>query len=582
MHRASQNSPDRPHVGANARGRRPAVLLLGAVVLVALPWAASAREPRVGMAGNSSCLWVYNIGRDAETGASHVAFALREASDEKARYWPVPAPGVGTRIAWVAVSGETLHLIFADGTQRSLHFPTTGRIHVAELRPEARLPGDALPLALAADAGVVYAVVAGPGTRSLRPPPTSAPSEAEHDGEPAVTTASADESAVADDTGCAYSTVRYELGEWRFDRDLPPELASVRAVWLAVRDGTYHVWYALSTAAGTIHYRRGDQNGWSAPSSVGVIPAEDVLAVAAPGADPMVVLRVARRDPATIPVDVLVRSGVDWRRVHLQASDKSPVDVQSAQLAASAFGDQIALAIRAEANVVRVGLWSTDGTVVESAEELNALSLPEDVLLDEQARLILPFAVLGALLLTVLGLRRSAIVEAAELPSDRTVASFARRVGGSVLDLLLVSPLTYPVLRNPLTALRHGGASSIADQQAIMTFSYDLFWYWLAAMAIYVFYCALFEATLSATPGKLVFRCRVCDERGRRASLRRVLVRNLVRLVEMFPVFELLPSMVLIVLTPKKQRLGDLMAGTIVVFHPRSRDTDADVDRRGD
>jgi uncharacterized RDD family membrane protein YckC len=51
---------------------------------------------------------------------------------------------------------------------------------------------------------------------------------------------------------------------------------------------------------------------------------------------------------------------------------------------------------------------------------------------------------------------------------------------------------------------------------------------------------------------------------GGRCSAGQVLVRNILRLAESNPVFAL-PGSLLILFTPRKQRLGDLLAGTIVV-----------------
>lgn len=72
------------------------------------------------------------------------------------------------------------------------------------------------------------------------------------------------------------------------------------------------------------------------------------------------------------------------------------------------------------------------------------------------------------------------------------------------------------------------------------------------------------------TLGKRAFGLRVITEDGSPAPFTAVLIRNLVRLVDFLPAFYGLGVMV-IVLSPKSQRLGDFAAGTYVVRAPRPR-----------
>ena len=70
------------------------------------------------------------------------------------------------------------------------------------------------------------------------------------------------------------------------------------------------------------------------------------------------------------------------------------------------------------------------------------------------------------------------------------------------------------------------------------------------------------------TIGKRAYRLRVINEDGSPAGFTAVLIRNLIRLVDFLPAFYGVGVMV-IVLTPKSQRLGDLAAGTYVVRAPK-------------
>jgi hypothetical protein len=79
-----------------------------------------------------------------------------------------------------------------------------------------------------------------------------------------------------------------------------------------------------------------------------------------------------------------------------------------------------------------------------------------------------------------------------------------------------------------------------------------------------VLYFTLFEALFGATPGKIFARLRVSDGHGRRASLRAVVLRNVLRPLDAAPNAYLVGG-VIALLSPRQQRLGDHVAGTLVV-----------------
>ena len=66
------------------------------------------------------------------------------------------------------------------------------------------------------------------------------------------------------------------------------------------------------------------------------------------------------------------------------------------------------------------------------------------------------------------------------------------------------------------------------------------------------------------TPGKMFLKIRVVDELGLQLKFSQVLMRNLLRPIDILPFAYLLGS-VITLLTKKNQRLGDLAASTIVV-----------------
>lgn len=78
-------------------------------------------------------------------------------------------------------------------------------------------------------------------------------------------------------------------------------------------------------------------------------------------------------------------------------------------------------------------------------------------------------------------------------------------------------------------------------------------------------YFGLFEAFWNGqTPGKRIMKIRVIQQTGRPASLLESLGRNLVRFVDYLPAFYII-GVISMFVTRRQQRLGDLIAGTLVV-----------------
>ncbi|MFQ3546467.1 RDD family protein [Halobacillus rhizosphaerae] len=97
----------------------------------------------------------------------------------------------------------------------------------------------------------------------------------------------------------------------------------------------------------------------------------------------------------------------------------------------------------------------------------------------------------------------------------------------------------------------------------------------LAIIIIVIFlifwgYFFLFEViTGGRTPGKMLLGVRVIQEDGSSATSLSLLVRNLLRIIDMLPAYYLL-GLMMIFLHPGHKRIGDLVAGTIVV-HERKK-----------
>ena len=96
----------------------------------------------------------------------------------------------------------------------------------------------------------------------------------------------------------------------------------------------------------------------------------------------------------------------------------------------------------------------------------------------------------------------------------------------------------------------------------------------LYAVALFVvvwFYPVVFEATWGRTPGKRALGLRVVAANGAPVGWLASFVRNLLRVVDMLP-FGYACGLVASLADPWGRRLGDMVAGTLVVHEPRDHE----------
>jgi uncharacterized RDD family membrane protein YckC len=81
---------------------------------------------------------------------------------------------------------------------------------------------------------------------------------------------------------------------------------------------------------------------------------------------------------------------------------------------------------------------------------------------------------------------------------------------------------------------------------------------------LWLVYFTYFEGTSGQTIGKKFTHIKVIKENGSKCDFGSALVRNILRIIDHLPFLYIL-GIILIVVTEKKQRLGDMLAKTIVV-----------------
>jgi uncharacterized RDD family membrane protein YckC len=94
---------------------------------------------------------------------------------------------------------------------------------------------------------------------------------------------------------------------------------------------------------------------------------------------------------------------------------------------------------------------------------------------------------------------------------------------------------------------------------------YMIAFYYLVTFFLQWGYFILFEAIMNGqTPGKRMMGIRVIKENGEPVDFSTIVLRNLIRVVDFFPFYNMLGGVVTLIDT-KSRRLGDIVANTVVV-----------------
>ena len=160
---------------------------------------------------------------------------------------------------------------------------------------------------------------------------------------------------------------------------------------------------------------------------------------------------------------------------------------------------------------------------------------------------------------TACPLPESAVAQTVAVPGNGVLAGFRERLSAALLDVLIFSTA---VSASALLLLH----TSMAARAEIERMAGSRSFPWFPAFAaLGLFYAATFvcEWAVRATPGKLLCRLRVKTLTQPGFGFVAALVRAMVR-----PVDTVLGP-ILMLTSPGRQRLGDRIAGTVVVIEPR-------------
>jgi uncharacterized RDD family membrane protein YckC len=197
-------------------------------------------------------------------------------------------------------------------------------------------------------------------------------------------------------------------------------------------------------------------------------------------------------------------------------------------------------------------------TVVEQTYDLSTLAkigapatLPFTQPMEESIyQTIFRAAVMAALVFALIASfqRRESIRELLDSPEKPQPAPLSGRLLAGAIDLLpifagfVVIKLLVPIDADPSVAMQNPMVDLVAG----------------ISTGVYLLHTTLVEAMLGRTIGKMIVGLKVIGLDGQRARVGPLLLRNVLRLVDM-------ALLGLMVFSPLRQRVGDIVAGTLVV-----------------
>lgn len=544
-----------------------------ALVLFALAAPATASTPLTVLGGDDS-VWAFRTTEPDADGKSQVQFAYATPGKASMRFRSLLVDPVYGDIAISAVVGADLHVFFGDGSHYRFRPPPVGQppgdVDSSEFH-ELTLPHNALPLALAGDdkADKLAAIV--PAKAAVFPPEPLLDKWSDDD----TTTQSAD-ATKPDVATTGFALIEYTGNSWRYVAPLPDDFGTPAKCLVAAYDGQCHVVFTTPASPSQVLYLEwsAKKQRWSKPIQIPGIGENDLLALVATEKTTAV---VSARDPKSgectaEAIELLDDKWVEQAALQLVGKEAHfPI----AAMSVHRFREDLVVAVASEEagrTVVNVGFWPlAGGEAVHAPRPVRALAKLPDLTQRQRIHMFVATGVLVVSLVFVFMRRRDSFAKDCRVPPGYVLSTFGRRFAAIVVDMLIVSSFAAPLLFAPWLE-KHGIPidnnlwieldNVYAQEPDAMT------WLWLLTNSLFAVYCIVSEAGVGATPGKLLLGLRVCDENGNRPNLPAIIIRNVLR-IELYFMLNLAPTAILAVLTRNRQRIGDLIARTVVVEKER-------------
>ncbi len=522
-------------------------LLLAAALGSNLPGAAEAqsapaRGERVSVlvAADETRLWLASVASDRSE------LFLRESAGRFNLGQPVNAP-----ISLLTVYGPEAALIFRDG---QLFSANAQQRRVAKLRTA---PGSAVPLALINDGDTLLAL-------ARRTEATSQPQEGGAAGE------------FADQAERELSIYQLTKDGWTLLGECPTDARrrdSGAAPPRLLADGALLLLaYEPADRPGQLTTMRLEPSARSWQPLAGALEVPNLTRFWLASVGNVPTLTAAQRDRdgteriAAFRLLGNLSSGLrEWQPATLHLGElpagARPTHVHSA----FGFNQHLGFLVADDEGAAYLQFARFDGPAIEPTVDVaEVLKRPGVVQQTQQMTQMVSFLVLLLLLAGLFTLRRDSMRQITGLPAGQAIAFSFQRLTGWAVDFAPVLLITAAWMnvdwRAGLTTLANWAISPSPEHDGPQR---EVLIWWACSVLAYTTYTTIVELLTARTLGKLVARSRVCDERGSRPAAWQILVRNSFRLLELAPQFWVFQ--LLLLLSPNRQRLGDIFARTLVV-----------------
>lgn len=291
-----------------------------------------------------------------------------------------------------------------------------------------------------------------------------------------------------------------------------------------------------------------------------------ILAIVTPGSS-AAKIEIFRRAPGGKAGD----ERVAWRAVEPRWS-AVPQDFQPVQLRGAAGFNQHLAVLEVDAPgraIVRFARF--DGEPLETSLDVREVFEKADPV----ATIVAPLQIATLFILIVVfsllfTLRRGAMIEAAALPPGWEPALSMQRLAAGAIDFLPFSFIMAALLGlswiDSFKQIGQWALSTPLDAESVDPFK--LLLWWALSSSSYSLYALVMELLTQRTVGKVLLGLRLLGDTGSRPLMWQIVLRNLLRLVELLPPIWVLGF--LVVLSRNRQRLGDIFARVVVVRQTKS------------
>ncbi len=470
-----------------------------------------------------------------------------------------------------AVAGKRLHVFYeARGSRQSSSAHMWYAPH--HERRAHQLPGNVLPLALAGESGAsarLWALVDAGTARQVGEAAEQRRAASRPASQPAPTEASASLPSPEAEQGARLALVSYDAVSWEAGPLALPDCGSPEQAWLCT-DGRRHVlFWQVSASEPAIRSAMYVDGQWI------MLPAIEPLGTLQQACSGVVnrqiVFAALTRQPSgqeLVPVQwsrsVAAAADQPWNALPALTTAAGPVQTLPEGSLIALFADRVAL--------LRPGpppdlaLWASSAG---GKPEQPFTALPAHTARGSRSgrgvRDLVSMIVVAVLVLLIFWRRQESVGVPLPMPVGLLVVGPAKRGLAFLVDALPAAAIIAALYWTPLNDYYQESQLASSAREPVPDLPSALVWASIWFRLLYVGWCIFFEMAISATPGKRLLGCQVLSETLERPTPTQVVIRNLAKLVELEPMLQVWPFLLVIFFTRNRQRLGDLLVRTIVV-----------------